>query len=94
MFSSARDKIINSFHFTDISNQRKKDFEILTHLKCNLIRVKIKPLKVLGADVISPEKASQIFFYGFRLFFFTEFVGRSLSFLFLPFFAILEVNNV
>ena len=63
MFSSARDKIINSFHFTDTSNQGKKDFEILTHLKCNLIRVKIKPLKVLGADVIFKNLVSD--FYGF-----------------------------
>ena len=93
MFSSARDKIINSIHFTDTSNQGKKDFEILTHLKCNLIRVKIKPLKVLGADVISPEKSISDFLLWFQGFF-TEFVGRSLSFLFLPFFAILEVNNV
>ena len=59
--------------------------------------MKIKPLKVLGADVIFKNFAaawSQIFMVSF---FFSEFVGRlglSFSFLFLPFFAILEVNNV
>ena len=58
--------------------------------------MKIKPLKVLGADVIFKNFAAA-WFQIFMVSFFSEFVGRlglSFSFLFLPFFAIPEVNNV